>query len=121
MAAVDGNGKRGFQSTVNSPWSTVTDTLVRQLTTVDCGLCYVWPMQQGTFRKTKIIATLGPATDSAEMIARLMNAGVNLFRLNVSHASHDWVRRVYKDTTVVIIGSILVGEQIVDAVQMRVV
>jgi hypothetical protein len=39
----------------------------------------------------------------------------------MSHAPHDWVRRVYKDTTVVIIGSILVGEQIVDAVQMRVV
>ena len=54
-------------------------------------------MQQGTVRKTKIIATLGPATDSAEMIARLMDAGVNLFRLNMSHASHDWVRRVYKD------------------------
>ena len=48
-------------------------------------------------RKTKIIATLGPATDSPEMIARLIAAGVNLFRLNMSHAPHDWVRRVVAD------------------------
>jgi pyruvate kinase len=54
-------------------------------------------MQSSTRRKTKIIATLGPATDSAEMIARLMDAGVNVFRLNMSHAPHDWVRRVVKD------------------------
>jgi len=45
-------------------------------------------------RKTKIIATLGPATESPEMIRRLIAAGVNLFRLNMSHAAHDWVRQV---------------------------
>jgi pyruvate kinase len=54
-------------------------------------------MQSGTLRKTKIIATLGPATESAEMMARLMDAGVNVFRLNMSHATHDWVRRVVRD------------------------
>ena len=54
-------------------------------------------MQSNVHRKTKIIATLGPATDSAEMIARLMDAGVNVFRLNMSHAPHDWLRRVVKD------------------------
>src|SRR6267378_4906006 len=48
-------------------------------------------------RKTKIIATLGPATDSAEMIVRLIEGGVNVFRLNMSHATHDWVRRFVKD------------------------
>ena len=47
-------------------------------------------------RKTKIIATLGPATGSAEMITALINAGVNVFRLNMSHAPHDWVRQVVK-------------------------
>ncbi len=52
-------------------------------------------MQRGTVRRTKIVATLGPATDSAEMIGRLMDAGVNIFRLNMSHAPHDWVRRVF--------------------------
>jgi pyruvate kinase len=48
-------------------------------------------------RKTKIVATLGPATDSAGMIARLIDAGVNVFRLNMSHAPHDWARRVVTD------------------------
>jgi pyruvate kinase len=48
-------------------------------------------------RKTKIVATLGPATDSAETLARMIDAGVNVFRLNMSHATHDWVRRVVKD------------------------
>jgi pyruvate kinase len=58
---------------------------------------YVFPMQRGILRRTKIISTLGPATDSAEMIGQLIGAGVNIFRLNMSHAPHDWVRRVVKD------------------------
>ncbi|MDF1741186.1 MAG: pyruvate kinase, partial [Verrucomicrobiales bacterium] len=45
-------------------------------------------------RKTKIIATLGPATESSEMIAKLISAGANIFRLNMSHAAHDWARDV---------------------------
>ena len=48
-------------------------------------------------RKTKIIATLGPATDSPEMLGKLIDAGMNIARLNMSHAPHDWVRRVAKD------------------------
>lgn len=48
-------------------------------------------------RKTKIIATLGPATESPEMISELIDAGLNIVRLNMSHAHHDWVRRVVKD------------------------
>src|ERR1700722_10766366 len=51
-------------------------------------------------RKTKIIATLGPATDSPEMIGRLIDAGLNVFRLNMSHATHDWTRRVVADIRV---------------------
>jgi pyruvate kinase len=54
-------------------------------------------MQRGIVRRTKIVSTLGPATDSAEMIGKLIDAGVNIFRLNMSHAPHDWVRRVVKD------------------------
>jgi pyruvate kinase len=54
-------------------------------------------MPSNGLRKTKIVATLGPATDSAEMIARLIDAGVNVFRLNMSHAPHDWVRQVVTD------------------------
>jgi pyruvate kinase len=45
-------------------------------------------------RKTKIICTLGPATESREMICGLVKAGVNIFRLNMSHAPHDWVREI---------------------------
>jgi pyruvate kinase len=48
-------------------------------------------------RKTKIIATLGPATDSPETIGKLIDAGLNVARLNMSHAPHDWVRRVVAD------------------------
>ncbi len=48
-------------------------------------------------RKTKIIATLGPATDSPAVINQLIDAGMNLARLNMSHATHDWVRRVVRD------------------------
>ena len=48
-------------------------------------------------RKTKIIATLGPATDSPEMLEKLVERGMNLARLNMSHAPHDWARRVVKD------------------------
>ena len=48
-------------------------------------------------RKTKIIATLGPATDSPEMIGKLLDSGLNIVRLNMSHAPHDWTRRVVRD------------------------
>src|SRR3974390_2239506 len=50
-------------------------------------------MEFKALRRTRIIATLGPATDSPEMIARLIDAGVDIFRLNMSHAPHDWVRQ----------------------------
>lgn len=45
-------------------------------------------------RRTKIIATLGPATESPEVIRALIEAGTNVFRLNMSHADHEWVRQV---------------------------
>src|SRR6516225_4666248 len=54
-------------------------------------------MQRGSLRHTKIVSTLGPATESPEMIGKLMDAGVNVFRLNMSHAPHDWVRRLVQD------------------------
>ena len=39
-------------------------------------------------KKTKIVATLGPATASEEMIEKLINEGVDVFRFNFSHADH---------------------------------
>ena len=40
-------------------------------------------------RKTKIIATLGPASSSPEIVGRLMDSGADVFRLNFSHGSHE--------------------------------
>lgn len=52
------------------------------------------------FKRTKILATLGPATNSYEKIEELIKAGTNGFRLNFSHGSHEervqqinWIRQ----------------------------
>lgn len=47
------------------------------------------------FRRTKILATLGPASSSDEMIGALIDMGVNIFRLNFSHGDHDMHRKLY--------------------------
>ena len=43
------------------------------------------------FKKTKIVATLGPGCSSKTMLSRLIKAGVNVFRINFSHATYDEV------------------------------
>jgi pyruvate kinase len=48
------------------------------------------------FRSAKIVCTLGPASDSAEMIERLMLAGMDVARLNFSHGTHDEHARTIK-------------------------
>lgn len=45
-------------------------------------------------RKTKIVATLGPSSSKPEQIARLVDAGVDLFRLNFSHGANEEKGRV---------------------------
>lgn len=47
-------------------------------------------------RKTKIICTLGPATDSPEVLREMILAGANIFRLNMSHATHEWVHDIVR-------------------------
>jgi pyruvate kinase len=45
-------------------------------------------------RRTKIVATLGPASGNAATIARLFEAGADVFRINMSHSSHDRMREL---------------------------
>ena len=49
------------------------------------------------FKKTKIIATLGPASSSKEMIKKLIKSGVDVLRVNFSHATHDEAERIVDD------------------------
>ena len=49
------------------------------------------------FKKTKIIATLGPASSGKEMIKKLIKSGVDVLRVNFSHATHDEVERIVDD------------------------
>jgi len=46
---------------------------------------------RGYYRHTKIIATLGPATESRESLSRLILCGLDVMRLNMAHGSGDWV------------------------------
>ncbi len=43
-------------------------------------------------KKTKIVATLGPATNTKEILLKMAEAGVNVFRVNFSHAKYDVVK-----------------------------
>jgi len=49
-----------------------------------------------TPRKTKLICTLGPATSDPAIIGRMIDGGANVFRLNMSHAKHDWAGEMTK-------------------------
>jgi pyruvate kinase len=46
------------------------------------------------YNKTKIVATVGPASNSKEMLKRLIACGVDVFRLNFSHGSHEGHQQV---------------------------
>ncbi|PZR28549.1 MAG: pyruvate kinase [Azospira oryzae] len=46
-------------------------------------------MERISFNKTKIVATVGPASNSKEMLRNLIKEGVDVFRLNFSHGSHE--------------------------------
>lgn len=47
-------------------------------------------------RQTKIIATIGPATESDNMLKSLIQEGVDVLRLNMAHATHEWIRDISK-------------------------
>ncbi|PWN45047.1 pyruvate kinase [Ceraceosorus guamensis] len=46
------------------------------------------------FRKTSIIATIGPKTNNVELLGALRKAGMNIVRLNASHGSHEYFKSV---------------------------
>jgi len=47
-------------------------------------------------KRTKILATVGPASDSLEQLEALIRAGVNVFRMNFSHGTHEYHTEVLK-------------------------
>ena len=53
-------------------------------------------MDEILFNKSKVIATVGPASNSKEMLKKLIIAGADVFRLNFSHGSHDDHAKVIK-------------------------
>ena len=50
-----------------------------------------------SFNRTKIIATIGPASSSKEMLKEMINSGMSLARLNFSHGSHEDVLEIIKN------------------------
>ena len=46
-------------------------------------------LDKTSFNKTKIVATVGPASNSKEMLRALIKEGVDVFRLNFSHGKHE--------------------------------
>ena len=60
----------------------------REVTRLICPRCPMNP--------TKIVCTLGPASDSEEMIGRLVDEGMDVARLNFSHGDHDTHRRTFE-------------------------
>lgn len=53
-------------------------------------------MESPYFRHTKIIATLGPATESEARLRQLIEAGVDVMRLNMAHGSPQWVLEIVR-------------------------
>ncbi|MHA1143320.1 MAG: pyruvate kinase [Candidatus Helarchaeota archaeon] len=46
--------------------------------------------------RTKIMATIGPSSESEERIRQLINAGTDIFRLNFSHGTHEWHETIFR-------------------------
>ena len=46
-------------------------------------------MVRDKMKKTKIVCTIGPASDSEEMLKKLIKAGMNVMRCNFSHGDYD--------------------------------
>jgi pyruvate kinase len=53
---------------------------------------------RGSFKHTKIIATIGPATESRERLAQLITGGVDVLRLNMAHGTGEWAAALVRRT-----------------------
>ena len=60
-------------------------------------------------KRTKILATVGPASDTLEQLEKMILAGVNVFRINFSHGSHEYhsavltlIRQAMKNTGLIV-------------------
>ena len=53
------------------------------------------------YRNTKIICTIGPATESQKMIEQLVKNGMNIARLNFSHGTHQYHKTLIQNIRVV--------------------
>jgi pyruvate kinase len=52
-------------------------------------------------KNTKIVCTLGPATDSVSELERLFKAGMNVARMNFSHGTYDHHKKIIKNLRIV--------------------
>ena len=67
-------------------------------------------MVNASSKLTKIVATIGPASDSVEKIEELISAGVNVFRFNFKHNTVDWhAERIHRVKSVVQKMGVFVG------------
>ena len=54
------------------------------------------PAMVASIRRTKIIFTLGPASEGEATLEALIRAGADIVRLNMAHATHDWTRKIIR-------------------------
>ena len=52
------------------------------------------PTLEMRYRQTKIIFTIGPATSIDEVLKQLINERVDICRINMAHATHEWTRGI---------------------------
>ncbi len=51
---------------------------------------------EASFRRTKIIFTLGPSTESEQKLEEIIRAGADVARINMAHAKHEWTRGIIR-------------------------
>lgn len=53
-------------------------------------------MTKYSYRHTKIIFTIGPATEKEEVLSEMILSGVDVCRINMAHATHEWTREIIR-------------------------